>query len=134
MRTPSEKIRECLRGIDKDQMSGPDGWWETSTGVEFGTKKLAEVLSIVGELESNAEDEAVLGDHNLIPSHKAQIEELVEALGAALPLIKAHEKAASRLKIHTTGGRREGRTLTANNLTNATSLRVKAEQAIKNVR
>ena len=36
------KIREILKGIDQlDSVEG--GWWETSTGAEFGAKKLAEV-------------------------------------------------------------------------------------------
>ena len=39
-----EEIKTCLEGIDCD---GGDGWWETSTGAEFGEKKLQQVLSIL---------------------------------------------------------------------------------------
>ncbi len=43
------KIREILKGIDQlDSVEG--GWWETSTGAEFGAKKLAEVEAYVEEL------------------------------------------------------------------------------------
>jgi nitroreductase len=37
-------LREILRGIDKDE--GDSAWWETSTGAEFGAKKLAELEAI----------------------------------------------------------------------------------------
>lgn len=37
------KIREILKGIDKEEFEDNDGWWETSTGVEFGKKKLLEI-------------------------------------------------------------------------------------------
>ena len=43
------KIREILKGIDQeDTIEG--GWWETSTGAEFGAKKLTEVEAYVNEL------------------------------------------------------------------------------------
>ena len=42
-----EKIREILKGIDKDISQDNDGWWETSTGSEFGAKKLKEIESLV---------------------------------------------------------------------------------------
>ena len=43
------KIREILKGIDQqDTVEG--GWWETSTGAEFGAKKLAEVEAYIEEL------------------------------------------------------------------------------------
>jgi hypothetical protein len=31
-----ERIIALLKGIDEDECDSPDGWWETSTGVEFG--------------------------------------------------------------------------------------------------
>ena len=42
-----KKIREILKGIDKDISQDNDGWWETSTGAEFGAKKLKEIESLV---------------------------------------------------------------------------------------
>lgn len=39
-----DELREILRGIDKTDGESDDGWWETSTGAEFGADKLAEVL------------------------------------------------------------------------------------------
>lgn len=43
------KIREILKGIDQlDSVEG--GWWETSTGAEFGAKKLSEVEEYVDKL------------------------------------------------------------------------------------
>lgn len=43
------KIREILQGIDQ-QDSVEGGWWETSTGADFGAKKLAEVEAYIDEL------------------------------------------------------------------------------------
>lgn len=45
-----DKINEILKGIDKDQCSSDDGWWETSSGAEFGAKKLKEVQELVKKL------------------------------------------------------------------------------------
>ena len=42
-----DKINEILKGIDKDQCSSDDGWWETSSGAEFGANKLKEVQDLV---------------------------------------------------------------------------------------
>ena len=42
-----EKIRGTLKGIDKDICQDKDGWWETSTGAEFGAKKLKEIEELV---------------------------------------------------------------------------------------
>ena len=33
-------IRRALRGIDQTETDDPDGWWETSTGAEFGARRL----------------------------------------------------------------------------------------------
>lgn len=43
------KISEILKGIDQED-SVVGGWWETSTGAEFGAKKLAEVEAYIDEL------------------------------------------------------------------------------------
>ena len=45
-----DKINEILKGIDKDQCSSDDGWWEKSSGAEFGAKKLKEVQELVKKL------------------------------------------------------------------------------------
>jgi hypothetical protein len=42
-----ENIRDILKGIDKDTCQDKDGWWETSTGAEFGAKKLKEIEYLV---------------------------------------------------------------------------------------
>ena len=42
-----EQIREILKGIDGVESSSPEGWWETSTGAEFGSAKLAEVETAI---------------------------------------------------------------------------------------
>lgn len=41
-----EKIAVILKGIDKDEYEDKDGWWETSTGSEFGKRKLKEILDL----------------------------------------------------------------------------------------
>ena len=45
-----DKLNEILKGIDKDQCDSSDGWWETSSGAEFGAKKLKEVQNLVKKL------------------------------------------------------------------------------------
>jgi len=42
------QIKDILAGIDGTE-DGSDGWWETSTGEEFGAKKLAEVLKAIDD-------------------------------------------------------------------------------------
>jgi hypothetical protein len=42
------RIRQELSGIDRTQTER-EGWWETSTGAEFGAERLAAVLRIVDE-------------------------------------------------------------------------------------
>jgi len=44
------KISSILFGISGEECDDADGWWETSTGAEFGKKKLAEVLQAVDEM------------------------------------------------------------------------------------
>ena len=44
------KLNEILKGIDKDECESSDGWWETSSGAEFGAKKLKEVQDLVKKL------------------------------------------------------------------------------------
>lgn len=41
------EIDIILDGIDKDETEHKSGWWETSTGVEFGKKKLVEVKECI---------------------------------------------------------------------------------------
>ena len=48
-----DKINEILKGIDKDQCSSDDGWWETSSGAEFGANKLKEVQDLVKKLNKH---------------------------------------------------------------------------------
>lgn len=40
-------ICEVLQGIDKTETESEDGWWETSTGAEFGRKKLESILELL---------------------------------------------------------------------------------------
>lgn len=37
-------IEEILDGIDRDEMD--DGWWPTSTGVEFGKERLTKIRQL----------------------------------------------------------------------------------------
>lgn len=45
-------IKIYLDGIDKTQSEYDDGWWETSSGAEFGKECLTKVLKVVEALES----------------------------------------------------------------------------------
>ena len=42
-----EEVSLILSGIDKDDLESEDGWWETSTGAEFGSNKLKEVIDYI---------------------------------------------------------------------------------------
>ena len=42
-------ISEILKGIDKTETSSSDGWWETSTGAEFGKGRLEAVIRAINE-------------------------------------------------------------------------------------
>ena len=38
-----EAVIALLKGIDETEVESPDGWWETSTGAEFGASILAAI-------------------------------------------------------------------------------------------
>ena len=66
-----EDLNKILKGIDKDQCESTDGWWETSTGAEFGAKKLKEIDQYVNQrvsevLEKLEEKHRMSLDYNLI--------------------------------------------------------------------
>lgn len=51
--TPEPRLREILKGVDCTQSDpAAEGWWETSTGAEFGAGKLAEVEAYVERLRA----------------------------------------------------------------------------------
>lgn len=52
------ELSTILRGIDKDNTDNKEGWWETSTGVEFGSKKLQEIKSFISNLIAQTKEEA----------------------------------------------------------------------------
>lgn len=39
-----ERVVSTLDGIDKTEIEAASGWWETSTGADFGARKLAAVI------------------------------------------------------------------------------------------
>ena len=43
----AEQIKKELKGIDETETDSIDGWWETSTGAEFGATKLKELLALL---------------------------------------------------------------------------------------
>jgi len=43
--TVREIVETILKGIDKDECESSDGWWETSTGAEFGKVKKEELIA-----------------------------------------------------------------------------------------
>lgn len=44
-----DEVRALLTGIDADDCASQAGWWETSTGAEFGAAKLAALESLLRE-------------------------------------------------------------------------------------
>jgi hypothetical protein len=53
-------LEAILDGIDKDEAE--DGWWETSTGAEFGARKLVElkeaITARIAEIQRERDDHA----------------------------------------------------------------------------
>ena len=43
------EIIPLLIGIDKEESLDDDGWWETSTGAEFGADILHRIKTIIGD-------------------------------------------------------------------------------------
>lgn len=46
-----EQIKQILDGIDRTETDSPEGWWETSEGAQFGSRKLAEVIQALEQNE-----------------------------------------------------------------------------------
>lgn len=44
------RLHEIVNGIDQDEIDHEHGWWETSTGAEFGEAVLAELVELVEAL------------------------------------------------------------------------------------
>jgi len=47
-----EEVKQILSGIDSDSCESngnldKEGWWETSTGAEFGAEKLEAVIKVI---------------------------------------------------------------------------------------
>jgi hypothetical protein len=46
-----KRARELdLSGMDQTESETDDGWWETSTGAEFGRKKKEEIENVIEDL------------------------------------------------------------------------------------
>lgn len=43
------KIKEILKGIDQTDMDSAVGWWETSTGAEYGQFVLGRIMEVLDE-------------------------------------------------------------------------------------
>ena len=52
--TGSALIDAILAGIDKEETDATNGWWETSTGAEFGAQKLNEIRALFAIPEKNS--------------------------------------------------------------------------------
>ena len=60
-----EKIKEILKGIDKDISEDKNGWWETSIGAEFGAKKLKQIEDLVKKISLPDAAKQLLSDENI---------------------------------------------------------------------
>lgn len=43
------KVKFILQGIDQTETDSKEGWWETSTGANFGEEKLAKIIQAIEE-------------------------------------------------------------------------------------
>ncbi len=55
MSSTQEKLEQILDGIDKTEIEYENGWWETSTGAEFGAKKKQELTQLIDSAKREAE-------------------------------------------------------------------------------
>ena len=46
------ELRSIVDGIDRDETEDDDGWWETSTGAEFGAERLRHLERLIERLAS----------------------------------------------------------------------------------
>lgn len=46
------KLHEITAGIDCDEEISANGWWETSTGADFGSERLRMLEDLVSDLAS----------------------------------------------------------------------------------
>lgn len=44
------RLHEITEGIDQTEDEPGDGWWEVSTGAEFGAQKLCELEDLITDL------------------------------------------------------------------------------------
>jgi len=44
--TRLQEIEEILLGIDETETQSEEGWWETSTGADFGKQRLAMIREL----------------------------------------------------------------------------------------
>jgi isocitrate/isopropylmalate dehydrogenase len=45
-------LLDILNGIDKTEIDDEDGWWETSSGVEFGQNILYRVIKLIDSIDT----------------------------------------------------------------------------------
>lgn len=91
------KVRDILSGIDAMETESPDGWWETTTGADFGKRKLDELLALLGQAvqpvaltadEKAALDRALLRSVKIVDeaAHPVELAALVAERDDALAL------------------------------------------------
>lgn len=46
------ELHRIVHGIDRAETESADGWWETSTGAEFGAERLRRLVLLVAGLDA----------------------------------------------------------------------------------
>lgn len=49
-------IEDRLKGIDETETDSPDGWWETSTGADFGEGVLSDLRAIIEQAKAEKQE------------------------------------------------------------------------------
>ena len=47
-----QAVLEILHGVDQTETESQDGWWETSTGANFGADVLAKIRALDGKSDA----------------------------------------------------------------------------------
>lgn len=54
MKTLLQQIEEILSGIDNTEVESEHGWWETSTGAEFGKERLEKIRHLFDQEDAKS--------------------------------------------------------------------------------
>lgn len=80
-----DKLNEIIKGIDKEILEDNDGWWETSTGAEFGLQVKMKLINLYNDyttLDKTADQE--LSDIDMVLARRPALDGIDSRVGKVL--------------------------------------------------